>query len=157
MTAQLDLSRAQCIVEYGPGTGVLTQELATRKPRHTQLLVIEANARFANHLAIRYAHREDIHVLHDSAENVGKVLEKVGLSQADRIVSGLPFSTLPPKVTDRILEATHTHLSPEGRFVLFQYSKLKTAHFERYFRRVGIEHVLWNVPPAFIMAYQHAM
>ena len=39
MTASIDFGKAHCIVEYGAGTGVFTQDVVTRKRRDTTYIV----------------------------------------------------------------------------------------------------------------------
>ena len=43
MMKPVDFDRAACIVEYGPGTGVFTEELIRRKRPETALYIIERN------------------------------------------------------------------------------------------------------------------
>jgi len=71
-----------------------------------------------------------------------------GFESADYVLSGLPFSTLPPGVGPAIADATHSVLRSGGAFLVYQFSpKVKdflTPHF------VTIDHDMewWNVPPA---------
>ncbi|RYD60331.1 MAG: methyltransferase, partial [Sphingomonadales bacterium] len=71
-----------------------------------------------------------------------------GHDHADYILSGLPFSTLPPGIGPRIASETHAALRPGGAFLVYQFSpKVKdflTPHFER------IDHAFEpvNIPPA---------
>ncbi len=154
MVGQLKLHEAQCVVEYGPGTGALTEAIIAEKQAHTQLILIEANERFAARLEARFSNHKEIHVVHDSAASVGEILKKHGFKHADCIISGLPFSSLPPKIADSILLATHENLAPHGHFVLFQYTRLKLALFARYFKCVKTDHILLNIPPAFVLTYK---
>ena len=70
-----------------------------------------------------------------------------GLNRADYVLSGLPFSTLPPGVGPAIAAAgTHSVLRSGGAFLVYQFSpKVKdflTPFFERIER--GFEWI--NVP-----------
>jgi phospholipid N-methyltransferase len=83
-----------------------------------------------------------------SAADVEQILADRGLGQADYVLSGLPFSTLPPGIGDAIAEATAKVIRPGGAFLVYQFSpKVKdfiAPHFERLER--GFEWI--NVPPA---------
>jgi phospholipid N-methyltransferase len=83
-----------------------------------------------------------------SAADVEKIITDRGFEKADYVVSGLPFSTLPPGVGDAIAEATAKVIRPGGAFLVYQFSpKVRdfiAPHFDRLDR--GFE---WkNVPPA---------
>ena len=152
--APIDFQRARCIVEYGPGTGVFTDALMARRQPDTPLLVVEANRRFAQLLRERYAGHAGIYVVHGSADKTGEYLQAHGLPAPDYVVCGLPFSSLPRKLGWRILEHTRQVLAPGGRLMLFQYSLQNRRLFERFFRLVGHEQVLLNLPPAFVLTYE---
>lgn len=50
MVNKIDFKTAKYIVEYGPGTGVFTDEIIKRKTENTILLLIEYNTNFYNEL-----------------------------------------------------------------------------------------------------------
>jgi phospholipid N-methyltransferase len=83
-----------------------------------------------------------------SAADVDKILEDRNLGSADYVLSGLPFSTLPPGVGEDIAAATSSVIRPGGAFLVYQFSpkvlRFIRPHFERIER--GFEWV--NVPPA---------
>ncbi|WP_139920887.1 class I SAM-dependent methyltransferase [Hymenobacter sp. DG01] len=149
----IDFATASCIVEYGPGTGVFTDVLMGRRRPETTLVLIEANRRFAQLLRQRYAGHAGVHVVHGSADKTGQYLQELGVGQVDYVVCGLPFSSLPRRLGWRILEHTAQLLGPEGRLVLFQYSLQNKRLFERFFRPLQEEHVLLNLPPAYVLTY----
>lgn len=37
-----------------------------------------------------------------------------------------------------------------GKFILFQYTRLKQQFFQSFFVNIEIERVLWNISPAFV-------
>ena len=57
-----------------------------------------------------------------SAADVEKILADRNLGSADYVLSGLPFSTLPPGVGDGIAEATSKVIRPGGAFLVYQFS-----------------------------------
>jgi phospholipid N-methyltransferase len=150
----IDFARASCIVEYGPGTGVFTDVLMQRRRPETVLVVVEANRRFARLLQERYAGHPNVHIIHGSADRIGEYLREWGLAEADYVVCGLPFSSLPRRLGWRVLEHTRQVLAPAGRLILFQYSLRNRRLFERFFRLCGHTHMLLNLPPAYVLVYE---
>src|SRR5205807_1978623 len=57
-----------------------------------------------------------------SAADVAQVLDDRGLGSADYVLSGLPFSTLPPGVGEAIADATARVIRPRGAFLVYQFS-----------------------------------
>ncbi|AYA36056.1 methyltransferase domain-containing protein [Hymenobacter oligotrophus] len=154
--APIDFATADCIVEYGPGTGVFTDALLKRRRPETAVVLVEVNRRFSELLRQRYAAHHNVHVVHGSADKTADFLRPLGLGPVDYVVCGLPFSSLSRRLGWRILEHTQQLLHPEGKLVLFQYSLRNTRLFERFFRPVGHEHVLLNLPPAHVLVYAPA-
>ena len=64
------------------------------------------------------------------------------------MLSGLPFSTLPPGVGDAIGKATAKVLRPGGAFLVYQFSPKVLDFIKPFFDRIerGFEWI--NVPPA---------
>jgi phospholipid N-methyltransferase len=150
MVASINFDTADCIVEYGPGTGVFTQQLIQKKRPGTKLFVFETNEKFYRLLKRKYKGMANVHIIFDSAEQVGSYLKKSGIGKADYIVSGLPFASLPKEVSEKILEETRNALSNEGEFITFQYTKFKQKHFQTYFNEIQVDKVFLNLPPAFV-------
>ncbi len=152
--APIDFARARCIVEYGPGTGVFTDGLVARRRLDTALVLLEVNPHFAEQLRQRYVGHANVHVLEASAEDTGAHLARLGLGRADYVVCGLPFSSLPRELGQRIIAHTRQVLAPAGRLILFQYSLRNRKLFEQHFRLSGHAHVLLNLPPAYVLEYE---
>lgn len=150
----INFDRANCIVEYGPGTGVFTDVLIQRCRPGTVLIAVEANQRFAQLLQERYAEHPNVHIIHGSADQTNGYLRERGLVGADYVVSGLPFLSLPRRLGWRVLEVTQQVLVPTGRLILFQYSLRNLKLFGRFFRLCGRAHVLLNLPPAYVLVYR---
>ena len=71
------------------------------------------------------------------------------------MVSGLPFACLSSNVSDDILKITSTILGNEGLFITFQYTLLKKKFIGSYFKKMEIERVVLNVPPAYVFKCQN--
>ncbi|MDT5121631.1 MAG: hypothetical protein QOC96_1113 [Acidobacteriota bacterium] len=144
------IERAQVIVEFGPGTGVFTDEIIRRMNETARLLVLEVNPVFVSNLRARISDKR-VEIINGSAAEVGAHLAERGLPQPDAIVSGLPFGSLPPPVSHAILEATRETLSPGGVFVTYQYTPFRKKLLRSYFPEARVSRlVLRNVPPALV-------
>jgi phospholipid N-methyltransferase len=144
---QMDFSRARTIVEYGPGVGTITGEILNRMSRQARLVTLETNPDFVAYLRGHYP-QDNLIVEERSAEEVGEVLRERRIPGADYIISGIPFSTLPPEVRDAVLRATHAALVPGGQFLVYQFSGKVLPHLEEHFGQVRTEFELLNILPA---------
>lgn len=151
MVEEIDFDEVRSIAEFGPGTGVFTEEILRRKRDGTVLMLIEENREFCDLLHDRYGERDDVVVIHGSAEDVRVHMKTCGIRQLDAVVSGLPFASLPNDVSHAILRVTNQVLAPGGVFVTFQYSMMKKALFQQYFAGMEWQRVWWNVPPAYVL------
>jgi phospholipid N-methyltransferase len=155
MLRPVDWENTRLFVEYGPGVGTFTRPILEKMAPDATLVTIDLNADFTSYL------RESIDdprlvAVTGSAADVEKILDDRGLGQADYVLSGLPFSTLPPGVGDEIAEATAKVIRPGGAFLVYQFSpKVRdfiAPHFEKIDR--GFEWI--NVPPATLFwAWRH--
>jgi len=156
MVSDIDFKNAECIVEYGPGTGVFTDKLVERKNQDTLLILLEYNKGFCKQLEDRYNENDNIIIINDSAENVDMYLEKYNIKNVDYVVSGLPFASLPKNVSNKILKKTRTILKKDGLFITFQYTLLKKEFIACYFKEIELERVILNVPPAYVLKCQNS-
>ncbi len=147
MLRPVDWENTKLFVEYGPGVGTFTRPILEKLGPEGRLVTIDTNADFTKFLRESIDDPRLIPVT-GSAADVESILEERGLGQADYVLSGLPFSTLPPGIGEDIAEATAKVIRPGGAFLVYQFSpKVKDfidPHFERIER--GFEWV--NVPPA---------
>lgn len=151
MVSDIDFENAQCIVEYGPGTGVFTKKLVEMKKQDTKLLLLETNKIFCANLREKYKNDSSVIIVYGSAEHVIAYLNKHGISKVDYVVSGLPFTSLPKSTSENILRKTQRLLEKGGLFITFQYTLLKKALFSGYFKNIEYERVMLNIPPAYVL------
>lgn len=151
MVNDIDFEKAKCIIEYGPGTGVFTDKLVEGKNKDTILLLLEYNKEFCKQLEERYVGYDNIILINDSAENVDKYLKEYNINKVDYVVSGLPFASLPKNISNKILRKTKSILKKDGLFITFQYTLLKKEFIAGYFRKIDLERVVFNVPPAYVL------
>ena len=140
-------NEVKLFVEYGPGVGTFTRRVLERLPADAKLVAIDTNADFIDYLK-KDVDDDRLIAVTGSAADVEKIIKAHGFDQADYVLSGLPFSTLPPGIGDDIAKATSKVIRPGGAFLVYQFSpKVRdfiAPHFERIDR--GFEWI--NVPPA---------
>jgi phospholipid N-methyltransferase len=150
MVSSINFASSECIIEFGPGTGVFTEQLIKKKQPHTKLLLMENNKEFYEMLHMKYGAVENVHVIHDSAERIAHYTTSLGIARVDYVVSGLPFASLPKEVSERILTETRKVLGEDGEFITFQYSRFKQKYLKSFFSEIQIDKVVFNMPPAFV-------
>ena len=137
----------RCVVEYGPGTGVFTRELLRRLGPDARLIAIDTNPIFIDYLR-RAIPDPRLACVEGSAADVAAILRSHGFEQADHVISGLPFSTLPSAVAHAIMDATAHALRPGGAFLIYQYSRFVLPFLRDRFRRIDQGKVWRCIPPA---------
>jgi len=143
----VDWETTKLFVEYGPGVGTFTRPVLDQLADDATLVTIDTNADFTRYL------RESIDdprlvAVTGSASEVEAILADRGLGKADYVLSGIPFSTLPPGVGDAIAKATARVIRPGGAFLIYQFSPKVLDFIRPHFDRIerGFEWI--NVPPA---------
>ncbi|HEX4675475.1 MAG TPA: methyltransferase domain-containing protein [Steroidobacteraceae bacterium] len=149
----VDWGQARVIVEYGPGVGVITTEVLRRMGPDSILIAIETNPDFVSYLRDSIKD-ERLHVVEGSAESVDEILRRYGQSNASYVISGIPFSTIPAPVRERILLKTCEVLKPGGSFLVYQFSSRVLQDLQRIFRYVRRKFEPLNVLPAHLFFCQ---
>ncbi len=139
------LEGAGVVVELGPGTGGTTRAILEAMRPAAKLLTIELDPQFSSILESFGDPRLFPHT--GSAADLPDILGEYGLPAPDVVISGIPFSTMPPEVGNAVLEAVRDSLSPGGRFLAYQFR----GHVGRMGRPIlgepEVELELLNVPP----------
>ncbi len=150
MLDETPLAQARVIVEFGPGTGVFTEELVRRMRADARLIVFELDAAFAADLQRRLRDPR-VQIVNASAAQSWQHLAMLEALPVDCIISGLPFASLPRPVTHTILQTAISVLKPAGLFVTYQYTPILRSLFQHYFPQARIARVvLRNIPPALV-------
>jgi phospholipid N-methyltransferase len=156
MLRPVDWANTRLFVEYGPGVGTFTRPVLDRLSGDARLVTIDTNPDFTRFLDKSIDDPRLVAVT-GSAADVEDILAERGLGDADYVLSGLPFSTLPPGIGEDIAEATARVIRPGGAFLVYQFSPKVRDFIEPHFERIerGFEWV--NVPPATLFwAYREA-
>ena len=146
MLSRVDWPTTKLFVEYGPGVGTFCGTILERLPPDATLLVIDTNPVFVDYLRRKFVDARFVAV-NGSAADVNEIVAAHGFDTADYILSGLPFSTLPPGVGPAIAAATHKTLRPGGSFLIYQYSPYVLKLIEPLFERIDRDLEWWNFPP----------
>ncbi len=156
MVEELDLPTSAAVVEFGPGTGVVTREIRRLIPKSCNFISIERDPTFANVLRKRHP---NLNLVEGSASDARSICDSAGIGQVDCIISGLPWAAFPETLQRSILDASINILKPGGKFVTFAYlqglmlpagGRFKKL-LNEYFHVVDKSRTVWmNVPPAFV-------
>jgi phosphatidylethanolamine/phosphatidyl-N-methylethanolamine N-methyltransferase len=156
MVSRMDLENAAVVVEYGPGTGAFTPQILARTNPKGLYFAIEQNSKMMQLFQQRFPQTL---IFEDSVENVSRILDGLGRSEVDCIVSGLPWAIFPIETLERILSVTHSVLKPGGHFSTFAYppanfmpsGRRLQKRLRALFSSVRKSNVVWrNLPPAFV-------
>ena len=147
-----EIRTATTVVELGSGTGGTTRAILRAMRADATLLSVEINPEF--HAFIRRIGDPRLVPHLGSAVELRAIMARHGLTGADAVISGIPFSTMSHPTASRILEEVSAALAPGGRFVAYQVRR----HVESLCRphlgepRVALEFL--NIPPIWVFRWQ---
>ena len=147
MLSRTDWANTKLFVEYGPGVGTFSRAILERMTSDATYLAIDTNREFIDYLGRRILDPRFVAV-HGSAADVRQIIADHGHQHADYILSGLPFSTLPPGIGPRIASETQAALRPGGAFLVYQFSPKVRDFLAAAFERIDHEFEPVNIPPA---------
>jgi len=156
MVNWIDWSNVRTVLEYGPGTGVMTEQVCSRIRPATRFLSIEVNPRLAGILRSRFP---SVRVYQDSVRNVRGICQREGIDEVDVVVSGLPWASFSAKDQREFLHATLSVLKRGGQFATFAYlqglllpsGQRFKRELHRHFTQVELSKTTWmNLPPALV-------
>ena len=162
ITDMAELPKVSTVIEFGPGTGVITEMIMRKKSPDTIFFAMEINEAFVEATKRRCP---DAIVYQSSAENASKHLGMHGESGCDLILSSLPWTTFDGETQQKLLDTIYDVLNPGGKFLTYAYvpgfvfpaawrfrKKLSSK-----FDKVARSRVIWsNIPPAFVYRCEKA-
>lgn len=169
---------ARCVLEVGPGTGAVTQEIVRLLRPGDRLDIVEINAAFVAHLEERFAIEHDFRRCRDQCRILHTPLQQVSGQEAyDFMISGLPLNNFSLDLVEEIFASYQRLLSPTGTLSYFEYLAIRalkmpfvseserdrltrlTAYLDDKIRRyqVAAEDVYLNVPPAIARHFRFAV
>ena len=133
------------VVEFGPGTGVITRAILARGVRPADLTMFEMNPDFTATLTAMFPGV----TLHNLPAQEAARLCTPGVG---RVISGLPLLSMPAQVRRDIVAAAFAVLAPGGRLVQFTYGP-KPPIDDATIAALGLSVIrgpkIWiNLPPA---------
>ena len=152
--SEVDWARARVFMEYGPGVGTFTTEILRRMRSDAVLIVLETNADFVRFLRGKI-HDDRLHVIHGSAAEADTALARLNLPHADYVISGIPYTTIPPEIRELILQKTHSILHPNGAFLVYQFTRTVLPYLQQVFDRIEQDFEPLNVMPARLFFCRH--
>lgn len=147
LLAKVDWDKAEVIVEYGPGVGTITEAILRRMRPDGVLIVIEMNEDFVDYLQ-RYFYDPRLRIVKGSAADVDVVLRDLSLDGADYIISGIPYTVMPPEMRDVILRKSREALRPDGAFLIYQFTRSVLPYLRQVFGGVRQDFEPLNILPA---------
>ena len=146
------LREARMVVELGPGTGGTTAAFLQAMGATAQLLAIELDTEFHQGLHASI-HDPRFNIELGSAERLAEFLSARWLPAPDAIISGIPFSTMPPGVSDRVASTIARVLRPGGRFVAYQVRGHVSGFMSPYLGQPEKSWEVINVPPVRVFTW----
>ncbi|MDB5869614.1 MAG: Methyltransferase type 11 [Polaromonas sp.] len=146
------ISQARTVVELGPGTGGTTAAFLRAMLPAAQLLAIELDDCFHQHLRTSITDPRFSLEL-GSAEHLTDYLISRRMRAPDAIVSGIPFSTMPAEVAQQVAAAIAKVLRPGGRFVAYQVRAHVADFVSPYLGQPDRQWEIINVPPVRVFTW----
>uniref|UniRef100_A0A2A4YRA1 16S rRNA (Cytosine(1402)-N(4))-methyltransferase n=1 Tax=OCS116 cluster bacterium TaxID=2030921 RepID=A0A2A4YRA1_9PROT len=154
MVQNLGVDQDELYVEVGVGTGVMTRALVEAGIPQENLYLFESEEGFIAELKQKFP---KANIIHGDAQFLQKYLCQHGVGKVSKIVSSLPFKSLPKSVAANILEQFDMILKQNGKIVQFTYAVNEPypASFKNIcgFKAERKNYIAKNVPPATIWLY----
>lgn len=145
MVRMAGVADADSVLELGPGTGGTTRAILAAMPATSTLLAVELDPVFAD--LVRGFDDRRLMVHQGSAEHLRELVAQHRLEPPKAILSGIPFSTMPVEVGQRIIEAIRDVLAPGGCFVAYQFRGAVAERARPILGEPEVALELINVPP----------
>ena len=169
--ANRDRSRPARILEIGPGTGPVTDQIVRLLESDDQFDLVELNATFVNLLEQRF--RTDLNwqqAAEQSSIHQLPLQEFHATQPYDFVISGLPLNNFPAEMVETLTDAYFRLLAPEGTLSYFEYmyvrpirkrltrgdenlrisriDEIMQGHCDTY--RIARDRIWGNIPPAWV-------
>jgi phospholipid N-methyltransferase len=167
MVEAAPLAHARCVVEFGPGTGVVTRGILKALPPGAHLHAIELNEELLK-TTTRLVGDPRLRPVHGSAADAAAFVHADGCKQgASAVFSSLGLALMNDALRASILAGARAVLAPDGMFVQYQYLHGRAvtyqfgqgfsrfdgaAYLRHHFRDVQSRVVIPNFPPAAVYA-----
>ncbi len=160
MTVGVAPDAANIVLELGVGTGAFTRRLREIVPDDKSYLGIELNEELAADAQQKFV---GLRIVQGTAANAAAIHRASDLGVVRYIISGLPFASLPEKVSFEVLREVDEFMRAGCLFRTFQYAHAfglpPAVKFRRAMNeRCGAMHkspLVWkNLPPAYALTWK---
>ncbi len=151
MAAQVDAGGTLPILEFGPGTGVVTQALIARGVAPARITAVEYDAEFAARVRERCP---GVTVIQGDAFDLDKTLGARAGDTFAAAVSSLPLINFPVEMRDAFICQVFKRLMPGAPFVQFSYRMRPPVAPPPGVTLTRAAIVWLNVPPARVWVYR---
>ena len=136
------------MLELGPGTGIVTEELLKTGLPQSRLVAVEKSERLVGFLRGRFP---EARFIAGDALELERVLDGMKFGA---VFSCLPLKLFSPEQLERIASAISNVLLPGGHLVQFSYQIIGRSVPGKIFRPVDSKIVWNNFPPAKVSVYR---
>jgi len=148
------LKPGQRVVEFGPGTGVLTKAILAAGVKPADLTLFEFNPDFVGHLRRGYPGV----TVHNEGAQAAAAHVAPGVNA---VISGLPLLSMPLEIREAIVRAAFDVLAQDGTYVQFTYGP-RPPISDAQIAALGLTveqtaYVLFNLPPARVFKFRRAV
>ena len=155
MASFIDPAKPGLVVELGPGTGVVTQEVLSRGVEPGRVLAVEYSADFVNILRDRFAGTT---VMQGDAYDFQAIRQTHINEPLAAVVSSLPLFTKPKAMRRRLIDMCLDALAPGCPFIQFSYALVPPVPVEDgNFTIETSNWVIGNLPPARVWVYRRPL
>jgi phosphatidylethanolamine/phosphatidyl-N-methylethanolamine N-methyltransferase len=138
------------VVEFGPGTGVLTRAILATGVKPADLTLFEFNPDFTAHLRSSFPGTT---VINDGAQTAATHCPP----GVDAVISGLPLLSMPQDIREAIIAAAFAVLGPSGTYIQFTYGP-RPPISDQQIAALGLTvtqtaHIWLNLPPARVFRF----
>ena len=145
----IDWDRTKVLVELGAGTGPITKVLAEKARPDCRVVVLERDPDFARILRERFQGHGNFDVVEGDVRDLTSILERLGISQVDAVISGLPVPSFPKDLQRDLFRVIKKILVPGGTYnQITEMPWVYLRFYRRFFRDVQFAFEPRNLPPA---------
>lgn len=158
VAAVVPSSGTPVVLELGPGTGALSDQIRARLPAGARHLAVEIDPKLVRYLRDT---KPWLEVLEGDAAHLAALLESAGAHRVDAVISSIPWTLLPADKQRGLLGEVAAVLAPAGVFTTVTYIttlwRAPTRAFlqilHETFDEVLPRSTVWaNLPPARVYA-----
>ena len=154
ITRNILVDNHEIVVEFGGGTGALTQALLASSVPATRIFTLERDTELAGYLSRRCP---TANIIEGDAMDTERLIPESYLGKVGTAIVGIPTVTMPLPAQKKLVDMLFRIMSPGRRFLLYTYWITSPLPLQKL-GLVG-KRLAWtpfNLPPASLWAYHKA-